>query len=101
MYKEERFFRFGSKEGNGGEFKEYFRKTIRNILYIDRKQSGTMEKTDQLILSDLCATCIAYAYLDWLSGAYGNAELENVISVTKNLLENQIDFVSYRKFMVQ
>ena len=50
----------------------------------------------QRIRSDLCAVCIAYAYLDWLAGEYGDATLEEVLALTKDLLKDHLPGVSYR-----
>lgn len=57
--------------------------------------SGTTQNA-QRIRSDLCAVCIAYAYLDWLAGEYGDATLEEVLALTKDMLKDHLPGVSYR-----
>ncbi len=87
MYKEIDFFRFVAKEGNCAEFRVAFRKTIGKLIQPDYKN---VDEKDKLILSDLASVCIAYSYLDWLSGDYGDVDLGYVISLTKTFLGEEL-----------
>ena len=70
MYKEIDFYRHVAKQENLSVFRTAFKKTISQILRIDLKTDVTYSKEERLIISVLTAVCIAYAYLDWLSGEY-------------------------------
>lgn len=94
MFKEEAFFRYAAKEGNCSDFREAFRIAIWNILDI---RSGNSDKVIGMIGSDLVATCIAYSYLDWLSGKYGDVELSAVIGITRSFLHDHIGSVDYKR----
>lgn len=65
---------------------------ILSLYFASRLQSAAQPA----VRSDLCAVCIAYAYLDWLAGEYGDATLEEVLALTKDLLKDHLPGVSYR-----
>ncbi len=103
MYREIDFFRHVAKAGNRFDFKNAFKECIGRLLQYNTAESTSSvnEKTaghsnTQRIRSDLCAVCIAYAYLDWLAGEYGDAPLEEVLATTKDLLKDHLPGVSYR-----
>jgi AcrR family transcriptional regulator len=125
MYREIEFFRHVAKAGNRFDFKNAFKECIGRLLQYtaaespgpdNAKTSSDNAKIDpgnakaagpadaqpagfslaQRIRSDLCAVCIAYAYLDWLAGEYGDATLEEVLALTKDLLKDHLPGVSYR-----
>ena len=52
---------------------------------------------EKLIAADLVSVCIASAYLNWLAGDYGSTGLDTVISVTKNMLKDQMVHITYRE----
>lgn len=92
MYKEEQFFRYVAKEGNCNDFREAFRRAIRDLLHESPKSEDHLKSA---IESDLTATVIAYAYLDWLAGIYGDVELSVVLTYTTNYLHEHISHVDY------
>ena len=96
MYREIDFFRYVAKEGNCYDFKTSFKDTIGKLIKVDGAAGTAVTESQQNIISDLCAVCIAYSYLDWLAGDYGDAELEQVLSVTKDLLKDHLPWVIYR-----
>ncbi len=103
MYREIDFFRHVAKAGNRFDFKNAFKECIGRLLQYNTAESpsSTNAKTagstnTQRIRSDLCAVCIAYAYLDWLAGEYGDAPLDEVLATTKDLLKDHLPGVSYR-----
>ncbi len=93
--------------GNRFDFKNAFKECIGRLVQFEPAEShpagkshpaatsGTTQNA-QRIRSDLCAVCIAYAYLDWLAGEYGDATLEEVLALTKDLLKDHLPGVSYR-----
>lgn len=107
MYREIDFFRHVARAGNRFDFKNAFKECIGRLLEFGSAESqpagkshpaatsGTAQNA-QRIRSDLCAVCIAYAYLDWLAGEYGDATLEEVLALTKDLLKDHLPGVSYR-----
>ena len=113
MYREIDFFRHVARAGNRFDFKNAFKECIGRLLQFKPTESqpageshsagkshpaatsGTTQNA-QRIRSDLCAVCIAYAYLDWLAGEYGDATLEEVLALTKDLLKDHLPGVSYR-----
>ena len=94
MYKEEKFFRYVAKEGNCNDFREAFRRTIRKLLYQAPKNEDQLKSS---IENDLTATVIAYAYLDWLAGIYGDVELAVVLTHTSNYLHEHILHIDYKR----
>ena len=52
-------------------------------------------QSQALILSDLSAVCIAYTYLDYLAGLYGEATLEEVIEMAKEVLGDMLSYMHY------
>ena len=97
MYKEIDFFRFVAREENLSSFRDAFKATISQLVRVDLKNDSTYSKEQQLVLSDLTAVCIAYAYLDWLAGEYGQAQLTDVIDITKGILKETLNHVVYVK----
>lgn len=107
MYREIDFFRHVARAGNRFDFKNAFKECIGRLLQFESAESHSAGKSHpaatsgttqnaQRIRSDLCAVCIAYAYLDWLAGEYGDATLEEVLALTKDLLKDHLPGVSYR-----
>lgn len=94
MFKEEKFFRYVAKEGNCSDFREAFRNAIRNLLHVKSEENDKLKSN---IENDLTSTVIAYAYLDWLSGIYGDVELSDVLRNTSDYLREHIAFVEYKK----
>lgn len=92
MYREIDFFRHVAKAGNRFDFKNAFKECIGRLLQYNTAGSSNTQR----IRSDLCAVCIAYAYLDWLAGEYGDAPLDEVLATTKDLLKDHLPGVSYR-----
>lgn len=97
MYQEIDFFRYAAKEGNCSDFRTAFRKTISKILKTDLSKNPNYNEQEQIIASDLASVCIAYSYLDWLAGDYGEMELNDVIAVTKKMLKDQLEYVTYSR----
>ena len=96
MYKEIEFFRYVAGSGNCGDFRDAFKDTIGRLIQLDMGKVGDLTSSQQLILSDLAAVCIAYSYLDWLAGDYGDVSLDEVIDITKDLLSAHLPWVVYR-----
>ena len=111
MYREIDFFRHVAKAGNRFDFKNAFKECIGRLLQYNTADSPSPanaktaglagaqpagSSNTQRIRSDLCAVCIAYAYLDWLAGEYGDASLDEVLATTKDLLKDHLPGVSYR-----
>ena len=95
MYQEIDFFRHVAKQSNLSVFRTAFKDTISQILRIDLKEDSSDSKEEHLILSDLTAVCIAYAYLDWLSGEYGDVPLSMVTRIAGNMLSDKLEKISY------
>ncbi len=99
MYKEIDFFRYVAKQGNMAAFRSAFKETISQLIRVDLKVIDGYSKEKQHVVSNLTAVCIAYSYLEWLAGEYGDMELSEVTQITKELLKGQIANISYRKEM--
>lgn len=95
MYQEIDFFRYVAKEGNCADFREAFKNAFQEIIHIDL-QSTRMSATERLIRSDLYSSTIATAYLDWLAGVYGNVQLDEVLTITEQVLTEQLGNVSFK-----
>ena len=95
MYQEYEFFTFVSKENNCSEFRTAFRETICDILIFDNSDIASSNSINAIITSHLAASCIATAYLDWLAGTYGDVALEDVLSIVKDMLKDQIKHIHY------
>ena len=97
MYREIDFFRYVAKSGSRADFKTSFKDAIAQLIHIDMKKNPALTQQEALILTDLDAVCIAYSYLDWLAGDYGEyVALDEVMAVTKDLLKDHLPWVSYR-----
>ena len=97
MYREIDFFRYVAKSGSRADFKAAFKDAIAQLIHIDMKKSPALTEQEALILTDLDAVCIAYSYLDWLAGDYGeDVALDEVMAVTKDLLKDHLPWVAYR-----
>lgn len=84
MYRQLDFFTYVSKEGHCADFREAFRQAVKEVV-----KGKTAQKDHQaMITNDLYATCIAYAYLDYLSGTYGEMSLDEVIAVTSQVIQH-------------
>ena len=95
MYQEYEFFQFVSKEDSCSEFRSAFRKTICDILIFDKSDNSIFNSTNTIIAGNLAASCIATAYLDWLAGIYGKIALNDVLSIVKYMLKDQIKYIRY------
>lgn len=93
MYKEIDFFRFIAKDENCSEFCTAFRKTISKIIVLNNPETDTPAQS--LIAGDLIASCIAYAYLDWLAGRYKDVKLDDMLLVVKDMLKDQLKSLKY------
>ena len=90
MYKEIDFFRCAAKDNKLSFFRNAFKNTISQLLRVDLKQEINETETNRLIIGDLTAVCIAYSYLDWLAGLYGDVPLSTVTAITKKMLAKQL-----------
>lgn len=97
MYKEIDFFRYVAKQGNMSAFRGAFKSTISQLIRVDLKTDNSYTKEEQLILGDLAAVCIAYSYLDWLAGDYGEVEISTVVNITKKILKETLNHITYVK----
>lgn len=95
MYKEIDFFRFVAKEGNCSDFRSAFRKTIKKFIRMDMTKNQVYGETEQIVVQDLASVCIAYSYLDWLAGEYGDMAIHEITMVTKKMLKHQLAYVTY------
>lgn len=93
MYKEIDFFRFVAKDENCSEFCTAFRKSISKVIVLSSPEHGTAAQV--LIAGDLIASCIAYAYLDWLAGRYKGVSLDDMLLVVKDMLKGQLRLLKY------
>lgn len=96
MYKEIDFFRYIAKHQNLSPFKEAFKSAISELIVVDVDDSYS--RSQALILSDLSAVCVAYTYLDWLSGLYGEVSLEEVIAMAKKVLRDMLSYMYYLRW---
>ncbi len=97
MYEEIEFFRHVAKDGNLAAFRKSFKETISQLIRVDLKKEFAMSEDSRLIIADLTAVCIAYSYLDWLAGEYGDTSLSEVTEITKNTLELQLNNINYNR----
>lgn len=97
MYKEIDFFRYVAKQGNMSAFRGAFKSTISQLIRVDLKTDNPYTKEELLILGDLAAVCIAYSYLDWLAGDYGEIEISTVVNITKKILKETLNHITYVK----
>lgn len=86
MYRQLDFFTYAAKEGHCADFREAFRQAIKEVIDVNVPLADDY----QIIAHDLYATCIAYAYLDYLSGDYGKISLEEVIQVIEKLIHRSL-----------
>lgn len=98
MYKEIEFFRYAAKDGNCSEFRIAFRKTIKKLIQIDMTSNPTFSENEKRVMQDLASVCIAYTYLNWLAGEYADMAIEEVTSITKLMLKDQLSYVTYVSF---
>ncbi len=97
MYQEMEFFRHVAKDSSLAVFRKGFKETISQLIRVDFKQDIPVSDTSRLIIADLTAVCIAYSYLDWLAGEYGDVPLSTVTEITKNMLTAQLEEIRYKK----
>ena len=97
MFEEIEFFRRVAKDPSLAAFRKGFKDTISQIIRVDLKQGAEEPLEKRLITSDLVAVCIAYSYLDWLAGDYGDVPLTDVVEITKDMLKTQLTRIEYRK----
>lgn len=95
MYREIAFFRHVAQSPTGPDFKTAFKNTIARLLRVDHGAAGELTSRQQAIVCDQIAVCIVYSYLDWLAGDYGDAPLEEVVELTKGLLQDRLPLVAY------
>ena len=96
MYEEIDFFRYVAKDGNCEDFRAAFVKTIEKVLTFTSKGKNNSSDLRQKVTRTLLSGLIAYAYLDWLAGAFGDASLDEIITITKDLLKDNIEYISFK-----
>lgn len=82
-----------AKDENCSEFCTAFRKSISKVIVLSSPEHGTAAQV--LIAGDLIASCIAYAYLDWLAGRYKGVSLDDMLLVVKDMLKGQLRLLKY------
>ncbi len=88
MFREIDFFRYVAKEGNCSDFRVAFRKTFRKLISVHFTKTSDYTEIEKTIESDLISVCIAYAYLDWLAGEYGDVDIDIVTTYLEKTLNN-------------
>ena len=88
MEKEIEFFRFCAKEDSCSAFRVAFRNTYQKLITISFDEKATYSEEEKLIEADLISVCIAYAWLDWLAGNYGDVSIDVVIKYLEKMLLN-------------
>jgi hypothetical protein len=96
MRQEIDFFRLVARDSSFDQFRNRFRSAFRRIFEEELQQAGGLEGTRLTVAADMMASGVTYAYLDWLAGEYGDATLEEVLALTKDLLKDHLPGVSYR-----
>lgn len=86
MYREEDFFRKASMDNASAPLRMSFRTAIRGFFREWDERLGMQQTEKEQIMEDLLSVSIAYAYFDWLSGAYGDASLDFVIETLKEMI---------------
>lgn len=93
MYRQIDFFRYVAKHETLSPFREAFKRAISELIVVDVDENYSQSQA--LILSDLSAVCIAYTYLDYLAGLYGEVTLEEVIEMAKKVLGDMLSYMHY------
>ena len=96
MYKEIEFFRHAAA-ASSADLRTAFKDTIGRLIRVDLGSDTDLTESHKTVISDLAAVCIAYSYLDWLTGDYGDISLDEVVGITKGLLKDHLPQVMYNK----
>ncbi len=94
MLSEESFFRYVATEGKCSDFIVAFIRTINKLITIDIAKELQLSDKESMVFSDLASVTIAYSYLDWLSGKYGDMPLSELTTITKRIIRGQVTFSS-------
>ncbi len=93
MYDEIDFFRYVARENSMAAFRSSFKNTICELIQVEIEVDEETSEAEKTIISDMTAVCIAYAYLDWLAGEYGDVPLSTVIKIIKvNFINKELNF---------
>lgn len=84
MFREIDFFRFSAQSEAGSRLRFSFRKAIKHMIRVDFADSAPRSDLEKEILSDTVSAAVAYAYLDWLAGDYGDIPLDDVMKVIRD-----------------
>lgn len=90
MYSEIEFFRMVAKDDRCAACRPVFRNAFYEIIHADLEATTQMLGSELQLMSDMLASSITYAYLDWLSGKYSDLSLESMVDVSKRLFEAAI-----------
>lgn len=96
MYKEIEFFRHAAA-ASSADLRTAFKDTIGRLIRVDLGSDTDLTESQKTVISDLAAVCIAYSYLDWLTGDYGDISLDEVVAITKGLLKDHLPQVMYNR----
>ena len=96
MYEEVDFFRYVAKDGNCSDFRAAFVKTIEKVLTFTSDNKSQSSGLRQKVIGSLLSSVIAYAYLDWLAEDFGDASLDEIITITKELIKDHMENISFR-----
>lgn len=96
MFQEIAFFQYVAKEGNCSDFRVAFQKAFKKLIEVNFSKDCNLTDVERNIEADLASVCIAYAYLDWLAGEYGDVELDVVIQHLENLISSDKLLINFK-----
>ena len=80
MQQEIDFFRLVARSDGFEQFRGSFRAAFRRIFEEELKRTAGLEGTQLALATDMVASGVTYAYLDWLAGDFGELPLEDMLA---------------------
>lgn len=80
MQSEIAFYRLVAREDRFGAYRSQFRQAFRDIFAEELARSTVLEGVELDLAASMLASGITYAYLDWLSGKYGDLPLDALVT---------------------
>ncbi|WP_165253035.1 TetR/AcrR family transcriptional regulator [Adlercreutzia sp. ZJ304] len=93
MQDEMEFYRLVASDGKFELYRTQFRKTFAILFRNQLVRSERHEGAELELTAGMIASAVTYAYLDWLSGKYGDLSINDLVFLCEKFVSAQIQAV--------
>lgn len=90
MQDEMEFYRLVASDGGFELYRTQFREAFTIIFSNELARSTKLEGAELELIAGMIASAVTYAYLDWLSGKYGDLSIEELVPLCEKFVSAQM-----------